>query len=208
MLFWRRAFLQFIRPTPNRTFNCHNPTGIKLITRLRLGLSHLRDHKFKHNFLDCLNPICCCGQDIETSVHYLLHCPIFSDERSIFFNNIRSIDENVLSGSDPKISDTFLFGISSFNDTKHTSILNTTIDYIVSNKRFDVLLTNFRFVLKHLCIENMSFKFYSLNFNFFTKFLCWFRHIAFTLPCQLGFPSNYHYFYDSISAAFILFVYQ
>ena len=90
------------------------------------------EHKFKHNFLDCLNPIFGCGQDIETSVHYLLHCPIFSDERSIFFYNIRRIDENVLSDSDPKISDTLLFGISSsFNDTKTTSILNTTIDYIL-----------------------------------------------------------------------------
>ena len=140
---FKKSILQFIRLTPNRTFNCRNPIGIKLITRLRLGLSHLRDHKFKHNFLDCLNPICCCGQDIETTVHYLLHCPIFSDERSIFFNNIRRIDENVLSDSDPKISDTLLFGISSFNDTKNTSILNTTIDYILSTKRFDVPLTNF-----------------------------------------------------------------
>ena len=76
------------------------------------------DHKFKHNFLDCLNPICCCGQDIETTVHYLLHCPIFSDERSVFFDNIRSINENVLSGTDPRISEMVLFGISSFNDTK------------------------------------------------------------------------------------------
>ena len=140
---FKKNILQFIRPAPNRTFNCHNPIGIKLITRLRLGLSHLRDHKFKHNFLVCLNPICCCGQVIETSVHYLLHCPIFSDERSIFFSNIRRIDENVLSNSDPKISNTLLFGISSFNDTKNTSILDTTIDYILSTKRFDVPLTNF-----------------------------------------------------------------
>ena len=166
--------MQFIRPTPNKTLNCHNPIGIKLITRLRLGLSHLRDHKFKHNFLDCLNPICCCGQDIETTVHYLLHCPIFSDERSIFFNNIRRIDENVLSDSDPKISDTLLFGISSFNDTKNTSILNTTIDYILSTKRFDVPLTNFWFVLKHLCIENMSFKFYYLIVKSFANFLLYY----------------------------------
>ena len=35
----------------NRTFNCHNPIGIKLVTRLRLGSNHLRDHEFKHNFL-------------------------------------------------------------------------------------------------------------------------------------------------------------
>ena len=165
---FKKSILQFIRPTPNRTFNCHNPIGIKLITRLRLGLSHLRDHTFKHNFLDCLNPICCCGQDIETTVHYLLHCPIFSDERSIFFNNFRSIDENVLSGSDSRISETLLFGISSFNDTKNTSILNTTIHYILSTKRFNAPLTTFKI---SLCIENVFFKFYSFIVNSFTKFL-------------------------------------
>ena len=135
---FKKSNLQFIRPTPNRTFNCHNPIGIKLITRLRW-----RDHKFKHNFLGCLNPIYCCSKDIETSVHYLLHCPFFSDERSIFFSNIQSIDENVLSGSDPRISESLLFGISSSNDTKNTPILNTTIDYVLSTKRFDVPITNF-----------------------------------------------------------------
>ena len=132
-----------MRLTPNRTFNYHNPIGIKLITRLRLGLSHLRDNRVKHNFLDCLNPICCCGKDIENAVHYLFHCPIFSDETSIFFNNIRSIDENVLSGSNPRISETLLLGIFSFNDTKNTSILNTAIDYILSTKRFNVPRTIF-----------------------------------------------------------------
>ena len=138
---FKKGILQFVRLTPNRTFNCHNPTGIKLITRLKLGLSHLQNHKYSHSFLDYLNPICCCGKDIETTVHYLLHCPIFSNERSIFFNNIRSIDENVSSESDSRVSETLLFGISSFNDTKNASILNTIIDYILSNKRFDVPLT-------------------------------------------------------------------
>ena len=140
---FKKSILQLIRPTPNRAFNCHNPIGIKLITRFRLGLSHLRDHKFKHNFQDCFNPICCGSKDIETTVHYLLHCPTFSDKKSTFFNNIQSIKENFLSGSDSRISETLLFGISSFNDTKNTSILNTTIDYILSTKRFDVPLTNF-----------------------------------------------------------------
>ena len=30
---------------------------MKLITRLHVGLSHLREHKFKHSFQDILNPI-------------------------------------------------------------------------------------------------------------------------------------------------------
>ena len=133
---FKKNILQFIRPSPNDIFNCHNPKGVKLLTRLRLGLSHLRDHKFKHSFQDSLNPICNCGTDVETTTHYLLHCPLFSDERLILINNIRNIDNNILNLNDSRFS----FGNSSFNKTKNTSVLNTTIEYIVSSKRFEVPL--------------------------------------------------------------------
>ena len=36
--------------TPKPIYNIHNPNGLKLLTRLRLGLSHLNEHKFNHNF--------------------------------------------------------------------------------------------------------------------------------------------------------------
>ena len=52
---FKKSIMQFIRPSPGSTFNCFNNKGIKHIARLRLGLSHLRDHKFKHGFLDSLN---------------------------------------------------------------------------------------------------------------------------------------------------------
>ena len=87
-----------------------------------------------------------------------------------FSPNIRSINGNILSGNDSRISETLSFGISSFHDAKNLSILNTTLDYILSTKRFDVPLTNFWFVLKHLCIGNMSFKFDYLNVKLFAKF--------------------------------------
>ena len=68
----------------------------------------------------------------------------FFQMKDQFFSTIfEASHENVLSGSDSGISEMLLFGISSFNDTKNTSILNTTIDYILSTKRFDVRLTNF-----------------------------------------------------------------
>ena len=38
---FKNSILKFIRPSPNKIFQCHNPKGIKLVTRLRLGLSHL-----------------------------------------------------------------------------------------------------------------------------------------------------------------------
>ena len=53
----RKRMLNLIRPKCNDTYGIHNPTGLKLLTRLRLGLSHLNDHKFNHNFKDCISPL-------------------------------------------------------------------------------------------------------------------------------------------------------
>ena len=54
---FKSKILKLIRPKANSFFNCLNPKGVKLITGLWLGLSHLRDHKFKHCFQDWVNPM-------------------------------------------------------------------------------------------------------------------------------------------------------
>ena len=66
------TYSSIIRPAPNSVYNCHNPKGIKFITRLQLGLSHLREHKFKHNFQDLINLLCNCGHNTEPTTHFLL----------------------------------------------------------------------------------------------------------------------------------------
>ena len=48
--------------------------GIKYLTRLRLGQSHLNDHKFRHNLKDCLNPLYPESLEVESTIHYFLHC--------------------------------------------------------------------------------------------------------------------------------------
>ena len=67
---FNKNLLNFIRPCVNSIFNIHNPYGIKLLTRLRLGLSHLRDHIFRHCFQCTLNPLCDCDNDTETTIHF------------------------------------------------------------------------------------------------------------------------------------------
>ena len=64
--------LKFIRLGPNKVFNIYNPHDLKLLTRLRLGLSHLRGNKFKHNFSACLDEICMCGKNVKPTNHFLL----------------------------------------------------------------------------------------------------------------------------------------
>ena len=128
-----------MRPSAKSTFHCLNPNCLKLITKLRLGLGHLRFHKFKHSFQDTLNPICICGT-VETTIHYLLLCPNFSNERLTLFNKLQSTDENILSKDDSNISKVRLFGDNSFNDAKNTFVLTASIEYIISTKGFGVLL--------------------------------------------------------------------
>lgn len=44
------------RPTPDLIYRIHHPLGLKLLTRLSLGLSHLNEHRFNHNFENYINP--------------------------------------------------------------------------------------------------------------------------------------------------------
>ena len=78
---FKKSILEIIRPKANSIFDIHNPLGIKMLTRLRIGLSHLRDHKFKHNFQDCLNPLCVCTTNVENCTHFFLHCENYDAQR-------------------------------------------------------------------------------------------------------------------------------
>ena len=80
-----KQLLKFIRPAPNLSYNVHDTKGLKLLTRLRLRLCHLGDHKFRHNFQDCVSPMCSCDQDIETTTHFLLFCPSYHSARKALF---------------------------------------------------------------------------------------------------------------------------
>ena len=54
---FRNSLLKMIRPSPNPVYDIHSPIGIHSLTRLRLGLSHLNEHRFNHNFKNCVNRV-------------------------------------------------------------------------------------------------------------------------------------------------------
>ena len=51
----------------NSLFSTHNPVGVKLLTRLRLQLSHLNEYKFRHGFEDIISPMCSCNTKIKST---------------------------------------------------------------------------------------------------------------------------------------------
>ena len=126
-----------MRPSPNKISQCHNTKGIKLVTRLRLGLTHLQEHKFKHSFQGTLNPLCSCDFDIETTSHYFLHCPLLHTERSALLNSIDEIDGTIFNKSESGVTRILPYGDESFKDEVKLLILNATIDFVLPTNRFD-----------------------------------------------------------------------
>ena len=95
------------------------------LTRLKLDLSHLNEHRFQHNFQECLNPLL-----IEDTSHYLLHCHNFSHHGVALMNSVKSICDNFDSMSDNVKEDLLLYGDSQFDENKNKVVLKATINYI------------------------------------------------------------------------------
>ena len=128
--------LSFIRPVQNSIYNNFDPKGLKFLTRLRLGLSHLNAHRFRHNFQDCLNPLCSCSLETEDTSHYLLRCHHFSNHRAHLMNSVKFACDNFELMSDNVKKNVLLYGNSRFDKVKNRFILEATITYIKDSERF------------------------------------------------------------------------
>ena len=99
-----------------------------VVSTFRLGLSHLREHKFKNSFQGTLNLLCNCGMGVESTTHFLLHCPSYINERCTLMSNLNRINPQISQTSLQLLTNTLLFGNSSYSDKMNTHILNATID--------------------------------------------------------------------------------
>ena len=78
----KEHLLSLFRPNIKSTFNIYDHTGLRCIFQLRLRLSPLRSHKWRHNFIETTSNICICNQGTEDNEHFLFSCPLCSCGRS------------------------------------------------------------------------------------------------------------------------------
>ena len=182
---FKKQFYNFIRPSPSSMFNGHNPDGIKLLARLWVGLSHLCEQKFRHNFQDSPDPFCNCVWNIEATIYFFLYCWNYSNQRKTLFDKISDVKRSFLNQKYATVVETFLFGLNGLNDKENLLIIESRIDCIVTSERFiaallGVHLSRSPLFLKSL-IDSRSpyFMFFSRlvipKFFMFFKFfmLCW-----------------------------------
>ena len=129
--------LKFIWPVSNPVYNIQNYVGLKLLTRLRLGLSHLNEHRFNHNFQNCINPLCTCGLEVESTLYFFLCCHHYHNIRAKLLNSLEVIDTNLLKLSEEQLTKVLLYGFSQLDQNQNRNILNSSIKYIVESKHFE-----------------------------------------------------------------------
>ena len=133
---FKNRLLSFIHPVQNNIFNIFDPIGFKFLTRLRLGFSHLNEHRFRHNFQDCINTLCSCSFEIEETLLYLLHCHHFNHIRIDLMNSVKSVYDHFESLSDKDKKDILSYGDSRLDRIKNKFILEATLTYIENSERF------------------------------------------------------------------------
>ena len=129
----KRELMRLVRPPKRSLLGFHDIEGVRLLTRLRVEFSDLREHRFGHNF-QCSSPMCFCQTGIE------------NNER--FFHSSVDVGPENLSSTD--LCNSLLDGNSCFSvDTNH-HIIESTIFFIKSTSRFKQIWTNYQANCHHL----------------------------------------------------------
>ena len=97
--------------------------GQILHARLRMRCSALKHHLYLRNLVP--DPICTCGE-IESTVHFLMYCPLYTEARTYLSNSIDA----------PFSCDLLLYGDESkpFDFNRH--VFESVQEFIIKSKRF------------------------------------------------------------------------
>ena len=112
---FRKKLFTFMRPPENDSYGIYDP--------LRLGFSHLREHKFRHNFADTSNQLCSCSLETEDTENYLLRCQNHLSFCATFMNHLNNINTAIASLNPNDLLRIILYGDKRFNKETNCKIL-------------------------------------------------------------------------------------
>ena len=114
------------------------PSWYKISHQIKLGLSHLNEHKVRHNFQDSLNPLCSCSLEVETTfIIYFLHCHYYNDIRKTLLDIVKEIANIYLSDFiDETLVNLLLYGNSIYSLEENKEVIKASINFILLSQRF------------------------------------------------------------------------
>ena len=135
---FKSNLISFIRPNKKTFYGIHDPLGIKLLFRLRVGLSELKSHKIKHNFQDTPSDVCDCGNEPENSLHFFIKCPLHDPSRINLVRSTRNIlrANNLTDLSQAELVHVYMYGHPETNYNENCQVLKASLKFIKETKRF------------------------------------------------------------------------
>ena len=131
--------MAFIKPVADSIYSIYDPFGVILINRLRFGFTHLREHKFRHNFPDTVNSLCSCTFESENTGHFFLSCQDNLSGRTTLMNELNNISNAVNYLNSTEFTRLILHGDKNFGVTNF-KIITATIKFIKTMKPFEEAL--------------------------------------------------------------------
>ena len=127
--------LEIGRPVQNSIYKVFNTLGIKFLTRLRLWLSHLNEYKFKHNFQNCLNPLSFCSLEVESTIHFFLHCNFFDKFQQILLETVEKIIKDISQLNNDLLVNQLMYWSPSYSFEENNKIINASIKHVLDTKK-------------------------------------------------------------------------
>ena len=107
-------------------YHCGDRKSDIFMTKLRHKCTELKADLFRVNLID--DDMCNCGLGVENSTHFLFHCPYYSTQRNILFNDLHHFQ--------PLSLNKLLFGDQSLSIRENNLIFRNVHKFIASTKRF------------------------------------------------------------------------
>ena len=136
---FKKKLFSIIRPPAKSVFGIHDPMGLSHLTQLRVGLSKLNFHKFRHNFKDTINPMCPTNDGVEDTEHFLLLCPSFVVQRQNLLAEIFPLLRpfGYANLSNEVLAQLLLYGDENLPNDVNRNILELTLRFIKETGRLD-----------------------------------------------------------------------
>ena len=91
-------------------------------------------------FQNCINPLCSCSLEIESTSHFLLHCHHYTNICLTLLKSMAEIIGNTFNITKEGLVNLLLFGSPKYTKINNSNMINVTIKYLLDSERFSGLL--------------------------------------------------------------------
>ena len=122
-------------PKPPTYYTFGSKTGNTLQTRLRNEMSHLNSHLYA--IQKVTSPACACGYKVESVRHYVLSCPLYTEQRQLLFNNM-SLTLNDFTHNNPSQQLEILLHGTNLSSGDGRAVAHHFQSFVLNSHRFHI----------------------------------------------------------------------